>query len=211
MPQSLLEVLHRRSGRRSQALTRVPQIVKRDLNANEVPRPDERLVDRVASHPLAVPTYAEELRTGEVSGVLAQQRQDVRWHIDGPLARLALRVLLVLLGRLQQFDPVLRYANQSGIEVDVSGSNGADLPAPQATPCREDHGGPISRSDLLEQLGHLLRRSNLPLGHLHTSGAGNLTRIAQDRLILNSDVEHRAHQSVRLTDRGATTVAPQHF
>src|SRR5665647_2084427 len=84
MPQSLLEVLHRRSGRRSQALTRVSQIVKRNLNADAIPRPDERLVDRVASHPLAVPTHTEELRTGEFNGVLAQQRQDVRWHIDGP-------------------------------------------------------------------------------------------------------------------------------
>src|SRR5450759_5728710 len=131
MPQSLLEVLHRRSGRRSQALTRVPQIVKRDLNANEVPRPDEGLVDRVTSHPLAVPTHTEELRAGEVSGVLAQQRQHVRWHIDGPLARLALRVFLVLLGRLQQLYPVLCYPNQSGIQVDVRCSNGADLPSTQ--------------------------------------------------------------------------------
>src|SRR5665647_479662 len=211
MPQSLLEVLHRRSGRRSQALTRVPQIVKRNLDADAIPRPDERLVDRVTSHPLAVPTHTEELRTGEVSGVLAQQRQDVWWHIDDPLARLALRVLLVLLGRLQKFDPVLRYPNQSGIQVDVRCSNGADLPATQTTPCREDHGGPISRSDLLEQFGHLLRRGNLPLGHLHSAGPRNLTRIAQDRLILNSEVQHRAHETVRLTDRGAATLAPQCF
>src|ERR1035437_6572131 len=159
MPQSLLEVYNRRSSRRSHALTRMPQIVKRDVDANSISGSHECLVDGVPSHPLAVPTYAEELWTGEVRGMLAQQWQDVRWHIYRPLACFALRILLVFLGRLQQFDPVLRYANQSGIYVDVCCSNGTDLPAPESAPCREDHCGPISRGDLLEQLCHLQRGS----------------------------------------------------
>ena len=37
-----------------------------------IPGPDERLVDGVSSHPLAVSAHAEELWTGEVSSVLAQ-------------------------------------------------------------------------------------------------------------------------------------------
>jgi hypothetical protein len=54
----------------------MPQVVKPDVDSDKTPGSDERLVDRVPSHPLTVPPNTKELWTGKISSVLAQQRCD---------------------------------------------------------------------------------------------------------------------------------------
>src|SRR5690606_30156413 len=96
VPHALLQIRQRRSGTRSQRLTGMPQVVEGDLQTDLLPCAHEGLIERIATHRLAVATHEEALGTGPLLHVLDQVRLDVRRIRDLPTSCIGLRVLVEL-------------------------------------------------------------------------------------------------------------------
>jgi len=90
MTETLLEVDQAGSCRRGEGLAGVAQVVEGDRYADPLASPDERLVDRVRPRAVAIAVPEEELRSGELLDVGAEDGDDVRRNRHGALAGVAL-------------------------------------------------------------------------------------------------------------------------
>ncbi len=153
---ALLQVGQVRARRCGEAEPGVAQIVERQVDTDLVPSSNECLVDRVAPHPLAIPTDEEELRTRPLLRVRLQQMADMRRDGHWPLAGIRLGVFLELLGRLQQLDSI--------------DGQGLPLECP-ASPARVK--GALRASQAIEQTAlDLLTRTALTLVWQQSGGRG---------------------------------------
>jgi hypothetical protein len=86
------------------------------------------------------------------------------------------------------------------VEIDVSGSERANLAAAKTAPSGEGHGCTEKGSGGADELGNFFRGGDVALRRLLRAGSGDLAWVSNDRTILNRDVEDGPDETVRLAN-----------
>jgi hypothetical protein len=109
------------------------------------------LADGVAAHRFAGAADEDAFLAGPAVEVLGEDREDVRREGDGPLAGLRLRVLVVGDLAFQQLGAAATDADRASGQVDVFAVQADDFASAEAAPRGDEDGGPIPRSDGIDQ------------------------------------------------------------
>src|SRR5690606_32373742 len=190
MPKPLLQVSESCSSSCREALARVAEIVKRDVETNLGPRPPERLVDGVTSHAVAVAANEEVLSPSPLFGMDLEEGEDVWRHVDITLPGVSLGILVICLRGLEQLNPVLEHPDDAILQVDILDTQAADLTSTQAAPRCKNDGGTVSlRADRGDELCNLVGSGDLAFTGLSRPCSGDIAGVAVDSLIADGCVQ----------------------
>ena len=153
MTETAHQVLDRRAGGSGQRLAGMPQVMEAESrHARRNTSPAEGLADRIPAHRPTVTPDEDPIRPGPLSHVRSQNREDVRRHHHGPLARVRLGLGIERgPAALQQFDAVPPDGNGARRQVHVVSTQPQHLTAAQTAPGSQEHGSAIPRGNGLDQ------------------------------------------------------------